>query len=353
MPVTAPATNRPQFRTEQRHELRYHLAIFLADALSWFFLLIPGPARDWIATRLSILFYRGSHTYRRNVEANVCTVLGKDQVDGEVCRIVRNIFLTNGLNFMDLLTLARRSNTFFRKKTQVVSGSFDEIRRAMEQGRGIVFVSGHVGCFDFIGQSFEAHGFPLNVVTGRTTSRFIFDGVTHLRRARGSNLVEPTPAGVRQVMRALRDGGNAVLVADRDFFMNGVPVTFFGKETTLPPGPVRIARDTGAALIPVFTRRTRRGHELRIYPAQTIEKTNDAHADVVRGLAGLVPVLEEGISACLEQWVMFQRAWPEQPSPSVRIFPVGSPIESELLEKTATVVERAVRWVSRRGRERR
>lgn len=326
--------DRPtKFQSEERDEFRYRLATTIASVLSWVMILVPTPIRNYMAARIGSIFYRVSHTYRRNVESNVRQVLGKDENDGEVRDLTRNIFITNAINFMDLLTLPRRSRRYLHRATYVVTGDWSEVERIHRSGRGIIFVSAHVGCFDFIGQALQARGYPLTVVTGRTTSRFIFDGVTWLRAARGSTLVEPTPSGVRKVIRALRRGEFAVIVGDRDFFENGVEVEFFGEKTTLPPGPVRIARDTGAAIIPVMTRRTRRGHQLRIYPAMDVERTKDVQADVRKGMERLVPILEDGIDAGLEQWVMFQRVWPRKPKEPVQIFPTGSPLESELLER--------------------
>lgn len=333
---TTKKVQRAIFQKEERDELRYRLAIILAGILSWVAILIPTPIRNYIAARIGSVFFRVSHTYRRNVESNVRHVLGKHENDGEVRDLTRSIFITNAINFMDLLTLPRRSRHYLKRTTYVVTGNWQEIEDLAASGKGVIFVSAHVGCFDFIGQALQARGFPLTVVTGRTTSRFIFDGVTWLRKARGSTLVEPTPSGVRTVLKALRRGECAVIVADRDFFENGTEVEFFGKKTTLPPGPVRIARDTGAAIVPVFSRRTRYGHQLRLHPAMYIEKTDDVRSDVKRGMERLVPILEDGIDAGLEQWVMFQRVWPERPPEPVQIFPTGSPLESELLERVVS-----------------
>lgn len=330
------ASRQARFQQEKRHELRYRISVAIAATLSWFFILIPTPIRNYIAARIGSVFYRVSHTYRQNVESNVRHVLGKASNDGEVRDITRSIFITNAINFMDLLTLPRRSRSYLRRRTHIVAGSWDEAERLQGEGKPIVFVSAHLGSFDFIGQALQARGFQLTVMTGRTTSRFIFDGVTWLRGVRGSDLVEPTPSGVRAVLKALRRGECAVIVIDRDFFENGVSVELFGEQTTLPPGAVRIARDTGAFIVPVFTRRTRQGNQLRLYPAMTIEKTQDVDADVLRGLRMLVPILEEGVESALEQWVMFARVWPERPPEPVKIFPTGSPLESELLEKVVS-----------------
>lgn len=311
------------------------LSVFIARVLSWVFLLIPGPVRNQIALRLGSLSYRLSHGYRQNVESNVRIVTGRETNDVEVRELTRAIFLTNALNFSDLLTLAWRSRNWFAKRSQIVSGGWDIVDKVREEGNGVIFISGHVGCFDFIGQAVVAHGYPLTIVTGRTTSRFVFDGVTWLRGRRGATLVEPTPSGVRQVFRALRNNEAAVFVVDRDFFENGQEVEFFGQKTTLPPGAVRIARDTGAQIVPLFTRRTGSGHEVRIGAPIRIEKTRDVKADVARGMQQVVQILEQGIAACLEQWVMFQRVWPEVSPDPIRIFPTGSPLESPLLEKVA------------------
>jgi KDO2-lipid IV(A) lauroyltransferase len=326
----------PKFRKEERHELRYQLSIGIAAVLSWFFFMVPAPLRNLFAEQSGLLFFRVSHGYRDSVLSNAKQVLGKEREDAQVRAVARSIFKNSALNFMDLLTLPRRSNQSLVRSTYVVRGEWSMIDDALATGRGIIFVTAHVGCFDFIGQSFVAHGLKLIIVTGRTTSRFIFDGVTWLRGTRGATFVEPTPSGVRNVIRALRRGECAVFVIDRDFFQNGYEVDFFDRRTTLPPGAVRIARDTGALVVPMFTRRVRRGHELRIYPPMEIAKTTDVAADVRRGLNQLIPILENGISSAVEQWVMFQNVWPDTPPDAVKIFPSGSPLESELLEKVAS-----------------
>ncbi|HVL25685.1 MAG TPA: hypothetical protein VM450_16470 [Thermomicrobiales bacterium] len=336
MGQTQPTRKRPAFRREERHELRYQLSVTIATLLSWLCFLIPPPLRYGVADRLGALFFRASHAYRANVEANVRQVLGPEATDADVRQTTRSIFRASARNFIDLLTLPRRSDRYLIRSTNLVEGDWSLITDTIAAGTGVVLVTGHVGCFDFIGQSFSAHGLKLTVVTGRTTSRFIFDGVTRLRGARGATMVEPTPGGVRNVIRALRRGECAVFLADRDFFQNGREVSFFGHRTTLPPGPVRIARDTGAPMIPIFTRRARHGHELRIFPPMYVPKTKDVDADVQVGLERLVAVLEKGIGAATDQWAMFQRVWPDTPPEPVRVFPVGSPLESELLERVAS-----------------
>lgn len=339
---------RPQFRKEERREFRYWLSIAIAVFFSWAFWLIPGPVRGWFADRCGDMFYRSSKTYPDNVGSNVETVMlhaGTNQ-DREI--IVRSVFRNSARNFMDLITMPRQSNKAFLNSVRLVSGSWATLDEAIAAGRGGILFTGHVGCFDFIGQAISARGYKLTVVTGRTTSRFIFDGVTYLRGARGATMVEPTPSGVRSVVKALRRNEFAVFVTDRDFFQNGMDATFMGVDTTLPPGAIRIARETGAPLISIFTRRVKSGHELRIGQPFHVRKTDDMQADLAEGMKSLVAELESGISASLDQWAMFQRVWSDVDRVPIRVFPVGSPLESELLERVASALpERETRPAKR------
>ena len=115
-------------------------------------------------------------------------------------------------------------------------------------------------------------------------------------------------------------------------------MTLFGRETTLPPGAIRIARDTGALVVPMFPRRGPDGHELTVGEPFEVPKTADIDADVAAGMELLKSRLEAGIGANPDQWVLFQRAWPLAPAPPVRVFPVGSPLESELLKRVDAVL---------------
>ncbi len=328
----------PRFRREERHEFRYQLSILIAEAFSWLFWLIPRGVRYAIADRVGDAFRRMTRTYRDNVEANVAQVLQLPRSSPEVTAAAKSIFRTSARNFTDLITMPRQSRQSLLDSLHVVEGNWQTIEDAITAGKGVIFVLGHLGSFDLVGQVFWARGYKLTIVTGRTTSRFIFDGVTHLRAAKGSKMVEPTPSGVRQVIKALRQGECSVFVSDRDFFQNGRAVEFFGRPTTLPPGVIRIARDTGATVVPIAPRRAGRYHELDILEPFTVPKTTDLEGDVAAGFEKLVPALEYGICRGTSQWVMFQRVWPDSPPPAVRVFPVGSPLESELLEKVVQVL---------------
>lgn len=337
--LTKPRSHLPrvEFRLEERHHLRRLLSITLAIVASWTVRLMPERFRRYLGSKGGDLYYRLAKSYRQSVTENLGQVLGPDVSERDVQRAVRSVFQTSGKNLSDMLLVPHLDTREIVSQVKLVSGSWSYLDDALASGNGAVVITGHLGAFDFIGQALHHRGYKLTSVTGRTTSRFLFDAVTFLRRSHDMQLVEASPSGIRRVIQALRRGEGAVFLTDRDFFLNGKPVHFFGKTTTLSPGAVRIARDTGAAVVPVFGIRTRHGHGLILEPPFHVEKTNDLDADVARGLAQIVSVLERVIGAHPDQWVMFQQVWPSAPADLAGVAPDGSPAEDARSEPVAAV----------------
>jgi KDO2-lipid IV(A) lauroyltransferase len=339
-PVAGRVLRRPsdRFRRERPRELRYKLATGIADVASRVISWLPDRVRDRFADWIGGIWVRLTPVYRANVIANLGQVMGPETPRPTLEAMARSIFRMSARNFGELLRLRHLEPEELTALVPIAEDDLAVFRDARARGQGIVIATAHMGAFDLVGHAIAARGVPLTVITGRTTSRFLFDAVTYLRHCHRVTMVEPTPAGVRNVIRALRRGEIAAFLVDYDFFQNGMPVRFFGRETTLPPGPIRIARDTGALVVPVFPRRGPQGHYLTLGEPFQVAKTADMDADVAAGMEVLRSRLEEGIGATPDQWVLFQRAWPLEPAPPVRVFPVGSPLESELLKRVDAVL---------------
>jgi lauroyl/myristoyl acyltransferase len=302
----------------------------LADVAGLFSSTVPLPLGYWLADRAGDLFYRFAPGYRVNVIDNLRHVLGDDAPLDELRALARRAFRYSARNFYDLTRLRFLSMDEIARQITVL-GSWAPVEEAVARRKGAIFVTGHTGAFDFAGQMIPHHGYRAVLVTVRTVSEFVHEGVTYLREMKGFDLEEATPGGLRRLMRALRRGETIGLATDRDFLRNGTPVTFFGEETTLPIGAVRLALETGALIVPVVCRRHRLRQTFLIDEPFYLAKTGDTDADVRRGLERVVAFLEHHIRADPAQWVMFQRVWPDTPPPALAVFPVGSPLEGRVL----------------------
>lgn len=299
-----------RFRRENPHYIRNMFSIGVARTSSRLARTLPDSVRYWLADRMGDALYLATPGYRRNVRSNLMHVHSGSGRAAPTAKDVHNVFRVSSRNWADLLIVPQRTEQQFRDEFRLTPGSFERLDAALARGKGCIIITAHIGAFDYVGHFLHACGYKLTIVTGRTTSRLVFDGVTYLRQSNGLPLVEATASGVRRAIQAVMKGECAVIVSDRDFFQNGLGVNFFGEETTLPPGAVRIARDTGASIVPLYGKRIPGGHELAIDQPFTVERTADVQEDIRNGMARVVKSLESALEKTPDQWVMFQSVWP-------------------------------------------
>ncbi len=305
---------RIAFRKSQRRDAVFYLAAFSAAALSWVVRLVPDSFVDLVARRIGDLSYLISKSWRASVDSNISHVLDQPPGSARVRRTTRAIFQTNALNVVTMLRGPHQSPQQLLQGTQVARGDWSIVEEAMAKGDGVIVLTAHLGSFDTMGSAISARGYPIAAITTKTTNRFTFEFISFLRAAHNLKLIEASSAGVREAIEWVRAGNVLCLLSDRDFFLNGVQVEFFGESTTLPIGAVRIARDTGATIVPIFTLRHGRKHALMIEQPFVVERTTDRADDVRIGMQRVISALQGAIEIAPEQWVMFQQVWPDDES---------------------------------------
>ena len=275
---------------------------------------LPPRLGYWLADRLGDLGYHCAPGLRANLLANLRQVLPGA---GTAARRVaaRRAFRHSARNFYDLVRVRRLPAATLARDVTVL-GSWLPAEAAMAHGTGVIFVFGHLGAFDSVLQLLPLRGYRAIAVTAPAGTGAFHEAVTILRGSRGFCVEGATLGGLRRLTRALRRGEAVVLAADRDFQGAGVPVQFFGRETTLPGGAVRLALATGAAIVVVICRRHGRRHVLTIEEPLQLCGSGDATADLREGVAALAATLERHIRATPEQWVMFQPVWPAVAPPA-------------------------------------
>lgn len=301
-------------RTRQARQptiLKARLGLRLAIILGAIGQLLPVSLGYWICDRCGDLIYAFTPRYRRNVRSNLSHVTGFDESAPEIHRLARRVFRQSARNFFDLVRMSRLSDDELRAAVIGSRESWARLDRVRSAGHGAIIVSAHFGAFDYTGHAIFTNGYPIIPLTTRTVPEPVYQIVNHLRQSHGVVIEEANQSGIRRVIAAVRRGEFAGLLADRDFFQNGIPVEFFGAMTTLPSGPARIARDTGAPIVIVFTRRLSSGYLLHVEEPYAVERSEDAERDISEATSRVVKSFERQIRENPEQWAMFQRVWPE------------------------------------------
>ena len=181
-----------------------------------------------------------------------------------------------------------------------------------------VFVSAHVGNWEFCAAAAGRQGIPITVIYAPSRNPYIERLLRRRREALGCRLVS-LDEGARPLLRELGEGRSVGLVVDtRDD--DGMPIPFFGHDKLTTLAPARLALRFGCELIPVRIERLGPARfRLTVHEPVRPDRALASEKDQAMQMMGEVNRLfEQWIRERPEQWLCIKRAWPKtlEPPPS-------------------------------------
>ncbi len=180
------------------------------------------------------------------------------------------------------------------------------VDQAYAAGRGIVFLTPHMGCFEVSAQTVghryrEGYG-PLTVLYRPARQAWLAKLMADARDRPGLRTAPTTLAGVRQMLRGLRNGQAVGLLPDQ------VPpsgmgqwVQFFGRNAYTMTLSARLAQQTGATVLLMWGERLRFGRGFRLH-FRELERPMKAH-DLDAAVLQINQEMEHLIRECPAQYL--------------------------------------------------
>lgn len=195
---------------------------------------------------------------------------------------------------------------------RTVAVGYEHVAEAAAEGNGVILALPHLGAWEWAAFWLSAvRGHEITAVAEQIEPPELAEWFVGLRAALGIEVVPYGPDAAVACVRALKAGRVLALPSDRDLAGTGVPVTFFGEETTLPGGPATLALRTGAPLLTVACYFDLDGGHLGVALERIdTERRGRLRDDVARVTQALADDLEELIRRAPEQWHLLQPNWP-------------------------------------------
>jgi len=179
------------------------------------------------------------------------------------------------------------------------------VERAWGRGRGIVFLTPHIGCFEMSVQDAarrwaHAHG-DITVLYRPARQGWLAQILETARNRPGVQAVPTTLSGVRQMIKALRQGSAVGLLPDQvppDGL--GIWSPFFGRDAYTMTLAARLVLQTGAAVIVARCERLPRGQGYRLYLEELSVPTSQSLESAVRQINA---AMENTIRQCPQQYL--------------------------------------------------
>ncbi len=254
------------------------MLLHLFKILSW----LPLPLMHALGTAAGWIVYACSPAYRRRMRANLerAGFLSKH----------RQAIAEAGKSLLELPFVWCGHPARVLKSAQV--HDWDVVERALDQGKGVIFLTPHLGCFEIIAQVIASRT-PLTALYRPPRMEMLQPLLEQARGREGLQLAPANLSGVRVLLRTLRGEGCIGLLPDQvPGEGEGVWAEFFGKLAYTMTLPAKLAQMSGAPLVLSYAERLPRGagfavhfipfaHELSGTPAEQARVINAAMESLI------------------------------------------------------------------------
>lgn len=155
------------------------------------------------------------------------------------------------------------------------TSGLDRLAAARAQGRGVILLSPHIGCFEIV-SLYLAQDAPFTALYKPARAASL-DRLMREGRTRGAVRLAPADfSGVRALLAALRRGETIGILPDHiPTAGDGVWAPFFGRPAYTPTLALNLARKTGAPVLFAIAERLPRGRGFHLH----VIPFDDAHDD--------------------------------------------------------------------------
>jgi phosphatidylinositol dimannoside acyltransferase len=276
--------------------------------------LLPRGAAYALADLIGAAWYRLAASRRELVAANlarVCAATGRPTSGRAFRHLVRQAFVEHARYYLEILRIPHASIEEVGAMVSVEDWEhWEPILRA-----GAVVATLHLGNPEPYGSLLAANGLHAVVPIEEIRPRALFEFLLARRGSgRGATLV-PLSRARKPLLDALRAGGIAGVVADRNLAGGGHRTLLFGEPARLPDGPASLALISGRPLMVAACWRI--GPErfnARAWLVETVP-SGDRRANVAALTEATARRMEEAIGERPEQWfAAFQPIWHKRAS---------------------------------------
>ena len=215
---------------------------YLLRILKKCFSNLSSRKRFYISSRLGSIFYSYLHVRKKQARKNIKKAfphLNSNQIE----KILKNTYLNFFHNFIEFVSLPNSyKNIQIKVKGERVLQSF------LKQKKGIVFITGHFGAWEILGQ-WVSKNVPLFVgVAQKQKNKGAHDFFINQRELAGTQHIIRGES-IKLMYNVLSNNGLLGLVSDQDAKKKGIFVDFFGTPASTPRGAALFHINTKAPLL--------------------------------------------------------------------------------------------------------
>lgn len=202
----------------------------------------------------------------------------------------------------------------------------EHLKNAYDRGKGVICMIPHTCAWEFSAIMPPVMGYETSAVSSKLRNPGLNKFIINLRESRGmKNISRENSIGLKNIsvkercydklVNVLKKGECLIIMIDQDSTnIKGEFLQFFGHRAYSPLGVARLALDTEAAIVPMFTVRNADGtYTFIIRPEVSMELTGDKAYDISHNSQIHNDIMESIVREHPDQWLWFHKRWKTTP----------------------------------------
>jgi KDO2-lipid IV(A) lauroyltransferase len=240
---------------------------------------------------------------------NIAASISSGNIEGNPEDIARENFRNLGRSLVEIIKIYHGLGSAIFRNLEI--RGVDNLRRAAEKGRGVLFITGHCGNWELMALAASYRISPISVVARPLNNPYLNGLVERVRGKYGNSIIYKSGA-LRKIISQLRMGGCVGILIDQSVIQDeGVLIGFLGRPAWTLKTPAILARKTGAAVVPAFIKRTGDGNLIEVYPEVVLPEpgSRDTGEVIVEDTRLLSSYVERYVRENPSEWLWMHRRW--------------------------------------------
>jgi len=273
-----------------------------------FSLLVPYRAGVWAGGVIGFAAYYLLPRERKRAIEHLTYVFSEKGASW-VHRTARHCFIHLGKGLLEIMLMTPQ-----RLEQVIEFQGEDNLRAAIGMGKGVIYVTGHIGNWEIMGHAVAAR-YNLSVIAAPIEPEQVNNMIVELRAGMGvKTILRGRPGASRELVRVFKENRIMGILIDQDTDVESAFVDFMGRPAWTPTAAASMALKFGAPVIFGYVHRGKDNrHTIRIEGPLSLIQTGDRDKDVLENTAMLTKMIEHAIQDNPEQWVWMHRRWRRQP----------------------------------------
>ncbi len=218
--------------------------------------------------------------------------------------LTRRTFLNYSRYLIDYSTFSNIDRDRIMKEITRVEGT-DRLYEALSRGNGVILMTAHLGNWELGGLFFGSRDdIKINVITFRDGIAQIDEIKERYRKLYNVNTIvlDDGPFAAIEILNALGRNEIVAMLVDRGG-EGGVEVPFFDKYMNFPSGPLLLAAQSGAPIMPGFVVKEKSGYMAKV--EESIYVKGRTAEEMESAARKTMEVFEDYIRRYPDQWYNF------------------------------------------------